>query len=102
MCGFIPFLLDPSVWYRYAALQCLSINYTGTILFVDEFNLLGRLISVAIEQFNKVIYGSVKENIVAVLYGRSRCKGPTPGSGSTLDKTDEILNDILFVCSNID
>ena len=69
---------------------------------MDEFNLLGRLISVAIEQFNKVIYGSVKENIVAVLYGRSRCKGPTPGSGSTLDKTDEILNDILFVCSNID
>ena len=39
-----------------------------------------------------------------VLFGRSRCKGPAPapGSGSTLDKTDEILNDILFVCCNID
>ena len=24
------------------------------------------------------------------------------GSGSTLDKTEEILNDILFVCSNTD
>ena len=39
-----------------------------------------------------------------VLFGRSRsrCEGPAPGSGSTLDKTEEILNDILFVCSNID
>ena len=39
-----------------------------------------------------------------VLFGRSRsrCKGPAPGSGSTIDKTDEILNDILFICSHID
>ena len=37
-----------------------------------------------------------------VLFGRSLCKGPAPGSGSTLDKTDEILNDILFVSSHID
>ena len=37
-----------------------------------------------------------------VLFGRSRCEGPAPGSGSTLDKTEEILNDILFVCSNMD
>ena len=39
-----------------------------------------------------------------VLYGRSRsrCKGPAPGPGSTLDKTDEILNDILFDSSHID
>ena len=26
----------------------------------------------------------------------------SPGSGSTIDKTDEILNDILFVSSHID
>ena len=41
-----------------------------------------------------------------VLFGRSRsrCEGPalTPGYGSTLDKTEEILNDILSVCYNID
>ena len=39
-----------------------------------------------------------------VLFGRSRCEGkaPAPDSGFTLDKTDVILNDILFVCSNID
>ena len=33
---------------------------------------------------------------------RSRCEGPAPGSSSTLDKTEEMLNDILFVCFNID
>ena len=33
---------------------------------------------------------------------RSRCEGPDPGSGSTLDKTEEILIDILFVCFQID
>ena len=40
-----------------------------------------------------------------VLFGRSWCKGPAPGSGSTIDKshkTVEILNDILFVSSHID
>ena len=37
-----------------------------------------------------------------VLFGRSLCKGPAPGSGSTLDKTDEILNDFLFVSSHIE
>ena len=37
-----------------------------------------------------------------VLFGRSRCEGPAPGSDSTLDKTEEILNDILSVRSNID
>ena len=26
---------------------------------------------------------------------------PAPGSGSTLDKAEEILNDILFICSKI-
>ena len=30
-----------------------------------------------------------------VLFGRSRSKDPAPGS--TLDKTDKILNDILFL-----
>ena len=37
-----------------------------------------------------------------VLFGRSwsRWEGPAPGSGSTLDKTEEILNDIVFVWSN--
>ena len=37
-----------------------------------------------------------------VLFGLSlsRCKGPA--SGSTLDKTDEILNEILFVSAHID
>ena len=28
--------------------------------------------------------------------------GVKDGSGSTLDKTEEILNDILLVCSNIE
>ena len=37
-----------------------------------------------------------------VFFGRSRCEGPAPGSGSTLDKTEEILNDILSVRFNID
>ena len=39
-----------------------------------------------------------------VLFGRSQCEGPAPGSGSTLDKskTEEILNDILFARSNTD
>ena len=32
-------------------------------------------------------------------FGRSRCKGPVPGS---LDKTEEILKDVLFVRSIID
>ena len=32
----------------------------------------------------------------------SRCEGPAPGSGSTLDKTEEILTDIHSVRSNID
>ena len=40
-----------------------------------------------------------------VLFGRSRsrCEGPAPaaGSGSTLDRTEEILNDILSVRFNI-
>ena len=31
-----------------------------------------------------------------------QCEGPAPGSGSKLDKTEEILNDILFVHSHID
>ena len=41
---------------------------------------------------------------VPVLYGRSRWEGPAPApdSSSTLDKTEEILNYILFACSNID
>ena len=36
-----------------------------------------------------------------VLFGRSRsgCKGP---ASSTLDKTDEIQNNILFVSSHVD
>ena len=33
---------------------------------------------------------------------RSRCEGPAPSSGSTLDKAEEILNDILSVRFNID
>ena len=33
---------------------------------------------------------------------RNRFEGPSPGSGSTLDETEEILNYILFVRSNID
>ena len=39
-----------------------------------------------------------------VLFGRSRSwyKGPASGSGSTIDKKDEIFNDILFVSSHID
>ena len=39
-----------------------------------------------------------------VLFGRSRSKGPAPapGSGSTIDKTNKILNDILFVSFHID
>ena len=39
-----------------------------------------------------------------VLFGRSWCKGPAPapGSGSTIDKTDKILNDILVVSFHID
>ena len=39
-----------------------------------------------------------------VLFGRSRsrCKGPAPGSGSTLDKTGKFLHDILSVSSHID
>ena len=35
-------------------------------------------------------------------WSRSRCEGPAPGSGSTLEKTEEILNDILSVRFNID
>ena len=31
-----------------------------------------------------------------------QCEGSAPGSGSKLDKTEEILNDILFVHSHID
>ena len=34
--------------------------------------------------------------------GRSRCEGPVPGTGSTLDKAEEILKLILFVGSNIE
>ena len=30
-----------------------------------------------------------------VLFGRSRCEGPAPGAGSTLDKTEELLNEVL-------
>ena len=39
-----------------------------------------------------------------VLFGRSRCEGPAsvPVSGWTLDKTEEILKNILSVGSNID
>ena len=39
-----------------------------------------------------------------VVFGRSRsrCEGLAPGSGSTLDKTEEILNDILSIRFNID
>ena len=37
-----------------------------------------------------------------VLFGRILCKGPVPAPGSTFDKTDQILNDILFVSSHID
>ena len=37
-----------------------------------------------------------------VLFGRSRCEGPAPGSGSTLDKTEEILNDVLSIRFIID
>ena len=37
-----------------------------------------------------------------MLQSRSLCEGPAPGSGSTLDKTKEILNDILVVHSKID
>ena len=37
-----------------------------------------------------------------VIFGWSRCEGPAPGSGSTLDKTKEILNNILSVRVNID
>ena len=48
-----------------------------------------------------------------VLFGRSRyfsagagvkvrLRLPAPVSGSSLEKTDEILNDIIFVCSNFD
>ena len=33
---------------------------------------------------------------------RNRFEGLSPGSGSTLDETEEILNYILFVRSNID
>ena len=36
-----------------------------------------------------------------VLFGRSRCKGPAPGSGSTIAKIDEIIKDILFVSFHI-
>ena len=38
------------------------------------------------------------------LFGRSRCEGPAPGFGSTstLDKTEEILNDIFSIRFNID
>ena len=35
---------------------------------------------------------------VTILFGRSRCEGPAPGSGSIFDKTEEILNDLsLFI-----
>ena len=41
-----------------------------------------------------------------VHFGRRWCEGPAPGGGgggcSTLDKTEEILYDILFICSHID
>ena len=39
-----------------------------------------------------------------VLFGRSRCEGPAPVPvfGWTLDKTEEILKNILSVGSNID
>ena len=39
-----------------------------------------------------------------VLWSRSQCEGPAPapGYGSTLAKTEEILNDILSVRFNID
>ena len=45
--------------------------------------------------------GSVAEP-VPVLFdlSRSRCEGP--GSGSTLDKTEEILNEIFSIRYNID
>ena len=35
-------------------------------------------------------------------WSRSRCEGPAPGSGSTLEKTEEILNDIFSIRFNID
>ena len=48
--------------------------------------------------------GAGRSRYVLVGRSRSQCEGPAPapGSSSTLDKTKEILNDILFVCSNID
>ena len=33
---------------------------------------------------------------------KARLRLPAPGSGSILDKTEEILNDILSVCFNIE
>ena len=37
------------------------------------------------------------------LFGRSRCEGPAPGFGSTstLDKTEEILNDIFSIGARV-
>ena len=32
---------------------------------------------------------------------RSRCEGPDPAPGSTLDKKEDILNDILFVRESV-
>ena len=48
-------------------------------------------------------WGSVVEP-EPVLFGRSRsrCEGSALSSGSTLDKAEEILNDILSVRFNID
>ena len=36
---------------------------------------------------------------VPVHSGQNRCEGPAPASGSTLDETEEIMNDILVVRS---
>ena len=56
-------------------------------------------------QFSLIIHANCMVYSVAEPghFGRSRYEGlaPAPGCGSTLDTTEEILNDILFVRSPI-
>ena len=47
-------------------------------------------------------WGPVLRSRYFLVGSQSQCGGPAPAPGSTLDKTEEILNDIFFVFYNID
>ena len=80
-------------------------NMTHRRVRRKSFCFRGSTGTLSLREGNNIPYGGITclMSSVAepVLFGRSRCEGPAPAP-PYIDKTEEILNDILFVCSNMD